>query len=51
MFDKSKEKSEIVSYKNTDYSLFHLLWSLVILKSTDQNTTNLRKHSSWNSFV
>jgi hypothetical protein len=29
----------------------HLLWLLVILKYTDQNTTNLRKRTCWNISV
>jgi len=47
MFDKSKDFNKIVSHNNTDYNfLFHLLWSLEILKYTDKkilNTANLRK--------
>jgi hypothetical protein len=32
MIDTSKELNKIISYKNTDYKIFHLLLSLVILK-------------------
>ena len=43
MFDQSKKKNKMLGIRTQTTICFHLLWSLVILKYTDRNTTNLNR--------
>jgi len=43
--------NKIVSYKNTDYKIFHMLYYFQIYWPEQHTTTNLRKHGCWNISV